>query len=61
MPSQAMQDLLDALRDGQKAGVDRASPWLQEQRATSAPAGRLHPVPDDVLVSEATAGGVPAP
>jgi monoterpene epsilon-lactone hydrolase len=60
MPSQAMQDSIDALRDGQKASAGQALPPLEERRAAFAPAGRLHPVPDDVLVREVTAGGVPA-
>jgi monoterpene epsilon-lactone hydrolase len=60
MPSQAMQDVLDTLRDQQKASASQAPPPLDERRATFAPAGRLHPVPDDVLVTEVTAGGVPA-
>jgi monoterpene epsilon-lactone hydrolase len=60
MPSQEMQDLIDALRDQQKAGASQAPPTLEERRVAFAPAGRLHPVPDDVLVTEVTAGGVPA-
>jgi epsilon-lactone hydrolase len=60
MPSQAMQDVIDALRDRQKASASQPPPTLEERRATFAPAGRLHPVPDDVLVTEVTAGGVPA-
>jgi epsilon-lactone hydrolase len=60
MPSQAMQDVIDALRDQQKASAAQAPPTLEERRAAFAPAGRLYPVPDDVLVSEVTAGGVPA-
>jgi epsilon-lactone hydrolase len=60
MPSQAMQDMIDALRDQQKASASQAPPTLEERRAAFTPAGRLHPVPDDVLVSEVTAGGVPA-
>jgi monoterpene epsilon-lactone hydrolase len=60
MPSQAMEDLIDALRGRQKAGASQATPALGERRATFAPAGRLHPVPDDVRVTEVTAGGVPA-
>ena len=60
MPSPAMQDLIDALRDRQKASASQASPTLEERRAAFAPGGRLHPVPEDVVVSEVSAGGVPA-
>jgi monoterpene epsilon-lactone hydrolase len=60
MPSQAMQALIDAFRDQQKASAGQAPPPLAELRATFAPAGRLHPVPPDVLVTEVDAGGVPA-
>src|SRR5580700_3451286 len=60
MPSQAMQDLIDGFRDRQKASASQAPPTLEERRAAFAPAGRLHPVPDDVLVRQVTAGGVPA-
>ena len=41
MPSQAMQDVIDALRDRQKASASQAPPTLDERRATFAPAGRL--------------------
>jgi epsilon-lactone hydrolase len=60
MPSQAMQGVLDALRDRQKASASQAPPTLEERRASFVPGDRLHPVPDDVVVSEVTAGGVPA-
>ena len=60
MPSREMQDVIDALRDGQKASAGQAPAALEQRRAAFAPAGRLHPVPDDVLVEEVTAGGVPA-
>ena len=60
MPSQAMQDAIDALRDRRKAGASQAPPALAERRAAFVPGDRLHPVPDDVLVTEVTAGGVPA-
>jgi epsilon-lactone hydrolase len=60
MPSQAMRDLIDALRDQQKASASQAPPTLEERRAAFAPAGRLHPVPDDVLVTPVNAGGVRA-
>jgi len=43
-----------------KAGIGQPPPPLEELRAAFAPAGRLHPIPDDVLVTEVTAGGVPA-
>ena len=59
MPSQAMEELIESLRVQQKASAGRAAPTLSERRATFAPAGRLHPLPDDVLVIEATAGDVP--
>ena len=60
MPSQAMQDVIDALRDRQKAGAGQAPPPLAERRAAFVPGDRLHPVPDDVLVTEVMPGGVPA-
>ena len=60
MPSQAMQDLIDALRDRQERGASQVLPALEELRATFAPGGRLHPVPDDVTVTEVSAGGVAA-
>ena len=60
MPSQAMQDSIDALRDRRQASASHAPPTLEEQRATFTPGDRLHPVPDDVVVGEVTAGGVPA-
>jgi monoterpene epsilon-lactone hydrolase len=55
-----MQDLIDTFRIQRKASARQAPPTLQERRATFAPAGRVHPVPDDVLVTEVNAGGVPA-
>ncbi len=60
MPSQAMQDVIDTLRDRQKASASQAPPTLTERRAAFTPGDRLHPVPDDVLVTEVTADGVPA-
>src|SRR6202451_4500931 len=60
MPTQAMQASIDALRDRQKASAGQAPPTLAEWRAAFVPGDRLHPVPDDVLVTEVTAGGVPA-
>jgi epsilon-lactone hydrolase len=60
MPSQAMQDSIDALRDRRKASASQPPLTLEERRAAFTPGDRLHPVPDDVLVREVTAGGVPA-
>jgi monoterpene epsilon-lactone hydrolase len=60
MPSQAMQDAIDVLRDRQQASASQAPPTLAERRAGFVPGDRLHPIPDDVLVTEVTAGGVPA-
>jgi hypothetical protein len=37
MPSQAMQDLIDAFRDRQQASAGRAPPTLEERRASFAP------------------------
>jgi len=54
MPSQEMQDVIDGLRDRQKASASQAPPTLEQRRAAFAPAGRLHPVPDDVMVTEVT-------
>jgi acetyl esterase/lipase len=60
MPSQAMQDVIEALRDRRKASASQAPPTLDQRRAAFIPGDRLHPVPDDVVVTEVTAGGVPA-
>ena len=60
MPSPAMQHLIGAFRDRRAARAGQAPPTLDERRDTFAPAGRLHPVPDDVLVAAVTAGEVPA-
>jgi epsilon-lactone hydrolase len=60
MPSQAMQNVMDDLRAQRAASAGQAPPPLAERRATFAPAGRPHPVPDDVPVTDVTADGVPA-
>jgi len=60
MPSQALQDVIDTLRGQQKAAASQPSPTMEQRRAAFAPAGRLHPLPDDVVVTDVTAGGVPA-
>jgi epsilon-lactone hydrolase len=55
-----MQDAIDALRDRQRASAGQAPPPLDEWRASFTPGDRPHPLPDDVRVTEVTAGGVPA-
>jgi hypothetical protein len=37
MPSQAMQDVIDALRDEQEASAGQAPPPLEQRRAASPP------------------------
>jgi epsilon-lactone hydrolase len=60
MPSQGMRDAIDAIRDRQQASAGQAPPTLEERRAAFTPGDRRYPVPDDVLVTEVNAGGVPA-
>jgi len=60
MPSQAMRDAIDAIRDRQQASAGQAPSTLEERRAAFTPGDRLYPVPDDVLVTQVNAGGVPA-
>jgi epsilon-lactone hydrolase len=60
MPSREMQEAIEALRDRRQASAGQAPPTLEERRATFVPGDRLHPVPDDVVVEEVNAGGVPA-
>jgi len=55
-----MQDMIEAFRDQQKASAGQVPPPLDQRRAAFAPAGTVHPIPDDVRVSEVSAGGVPA-
>jgi monoterpene epsilon-lactone hydrolase len=58
MPSQAMQQDLLMLRQRQRADAEGGPVSVDEARATFAPAGPLHPIPDDVVVSVADPGGV---
>jgi monoterpene epsilon-lactone hydrolase len=60
MPSREMLDATDALRRRQRASTEDAPTTLEERRATFAPAGQLHPLPDDVQVTAVIAGAVPA-
>ena len=55
-----MQDMIDTFRERRKATGRQTAPTLEERRAAFAPAGRLYPVPDDVLVADVNAGGVRA-
>jgi len=55
-----MQNVIDGLREQRQAAAGQAPPTLAERRATFAPGGRPHPVPDDVLVTEVSADGVPS-
>jgi epsilon-lactone hydrolase len=55
-----MQDAIDTLKDRQQASASQAPLTLQERRAAFTPGDRLYPVPGDVLVTEVTAGRVPA-
>lgn len=60
MPSQAMQHAIDAERQRHTAAVGQVAPSLEEQRAAFIPADRSYPIPDDVVVTDVLAGGVPA-
>jgi epsilon-lactone hydrolase len=60
MPSQAMEDAIGAEWDRRNAAAGHIAPSLDEQRAAFAPADRLYPIPDDVLVTDVVASGVPA-
>jgi monoterpene epsilon-lactone hydrolase len=54
-----MQEVLDYFVEQGKASADHP-PSLQERRADFAPGGYPHPIPDDVVVTEVVANGVPA-
>jgi epsilon-lactone hydrolase len=60
MPSHEMQEAIEALRDRRSSGAGQAPPTLEERRVTFVPGDRLHPLPDDVVLTDVTAGGVPA-
>jgi epsilon-lactone hydrolase len=60
MVSRAMQEALTDFRDQRRAAAKRPPQSLEERRAAFAPAGRVHPVPDDVAMTPVAAGGVPA-
>jgi monoterpene epsilon-lactone hydrolase len=60
MPSEAMQLLMETLQERQRSEAQSGPPTLAQARASFAPAGPVHPLPEDVLVTEVNAGGVPA-
>ncbi|WP_225726605.1 MULTISPECIES: alpha/beta hydrolase [unclassified Nocardia] len=60
MPSPEMQAVIEAFRERRKVRAGQAPPPLPQVRAAFAPAMRRHPIPDDVRVTEVTAGGVAA-
>jgi epsilon-lactone hydrolase len=60
MPSREMEESIEALRDRRKASAGQAPPTLEERRASFVPGDRLHPVPDDVVVTDVIASGVAA-
>lgn len=60
MPSEAMEELLDALKKRQRADVGATPTTVEDARANFAPAGPIYPIPSDVLVSEVSADGVTA-
>jgi epsilon-lactone hydrolase len=55
-----MQDAIQVFRDQQRASASQPKATLVESRAAFTPAGRINPVPDDVLLQEVAADGVPA-
>jgi monoterpene epsilon-lactone hydrolase len=60
MPSEAMRTVLSTLWERRAANEKQTPMTLDEARASFAPAGPVHPIPDDVVVTEVDAGGVPA-
>jgi len=60
MVSNEMRAALDRLWMMRESAERRAPANLTESRAAFAPAGAVHPIPDDVAVTEVTAGDVAA-
>ncbi|MFB2597388.1 alpha/beta hydrolase [Herbiconiux sp. P17] len=60
MPSEAMLAVLATLRDRKRAAAGAPPPALAEVRAGFTPADVLHALPDDVRVTDVSAGGVDA-
>jgi len=55
-----MDELIESLHERQRAAAEQPAETVAETRAGFAPAGPVHPIPDDVRVTEVTAAGVPA-
>ncbi|GAA1444817.1 hypothetical protein GCM10009617_22620 [Leifsonia poae] len=55
-----MLDVMEALRERQRASANEPAESLTETRAGFEPAGSAHPVPDDVVVTAVDAAGVVA-
>lgn len=60
MPSREMQDIIDQLHQHRRAPRPVPPPSLEQIRANFTPGDKLYPVPDDVVVTEVSAAGVPA-
>lgn len=60
MPSPEMQAVIDALWQRKAARAGGPPRTLAVVRDTLAPAGQRHPMPGDIAVEQADAGGVPA-
>jgi len=60
MPSQAMQETINAFLRRREGADQLPRPTLDERRVMFAPGGVLYPLPQDVAVTEVDAGGVPA-
>jgi len=60
VPSEEMQEVLADLWAGRTQAAEHAPTSLAEVRASFAPAGVIHPIPEDVLVTDVSADGVPA-
>lgn len=58
--SPEMQQVLATLKERQRAAAGRPPAPVEEVRAGFVPADAIHPIPDDVRVTEVDAGGVPA-
>jgi epsilon-lactone hydrolase len=60
VPSPQMQQIIDSLWQRRAARATAPARSLAERRMNYAPVGQLLPLPSDVVVEQADAGGVPA-